>query len=68
MPTDLQKDYKCLHCGCEEFITQPNQYDVYVAEKGEIRFSHSEIIEDAIELYCRDCSETLSCHIDDIKI
>ncbi|TAE19912.1 MAG: hypothetical protein EAZ95_00755 [Bacteroidetes bacterium] len=68
MPTDQQKNYQCLHCGCKEFITQPNRYDIYVAEEGKVRFSHSEIIDNAIELYCRDCSEILSCSVDDIEM
>ena len=68
MPTKEQKDYKCPHCGSEEFITQPNRYDVYVAKEGKIRFSHSEIIDDAIELYCRECEEILKCDDNDIEM
>lgn len=53
------KKIKCKECGCQEFITQPNKYDVYEVEEGELVLQTSEIIDEEPILYCRECSEEL---------
>ena len=46
---------KCKVCGCDEFITNPNKYDIYKIINGKLEFQRSELIEDKIELFCREC-------------
>ena len=48
-----------MECGNNEFITEPNKYDIYKAEEGKLEFQKEEIIQEAIKLYCRECSEEL---------
>lgn len=54
------KKYKCLKCGCDEFITQLNRYDVFEAEGKKLVFKNTEWVDEKIELFCRDCSEKLA--------
>jgi hypothetical protein len=58
----------CPHCDGPEFISQLNQYDVYEynEEDGRVHFARSELIDDEVELSCRDCSEIMSFDGDDI--
>ena len=53
------KNLNCKECGNNEFITEPNKYDIYKAEEGKLEFQKEEIIQEAIKLYCRECSEEL---------
>jgi len=50
---------KCKVCGCNEFITNPNKYDTYKIINGKLEFQRSELIDDKIELFCRECSRKL---------
>jgi hypothetical protein len=52
------KRTKCA-CGCNEFITQLNQYDVYASDEDEERlvFWRSESTEEPLRFYCRDCGQ-----------
>lgn len=45
---------KC-ECGSDEFISEPNSYDVVIVEE-EIIIDHSEIIETP-KYYCRECGK-----------
>ena len=50
--------YVCPHCGDESFITKPNAYDVYDAVGDKLfRRQRPELIDDELELYCRECGE-----------
>ena len=50
----------CKECGGEEFISQPNQYDVFVwGEDDELIWSGNETIDAEMKLYCRDCGTKL---------
>lgn len=49
----------CNNCGGKEFISQMNQYDVYLFEDGELVFQDSELIDEKVELYCRYCGTKL---------
>lgn len=60
-------EYKCKICGCEEFISQPNRYDVFENRNGKLVFKESEQIDDALELFCRECSEKLEFDEDAIQ-
>lgn len=46
--------FKC-ECGSDEFISEPNSYDIVIVEE-EIRIDHSEIIETS-KYYCRECGK-----------
>jgi len=50
-------EYKCKKCGGEEFITQPNRYDVYKNHNGAVELQSSKFIDEPEILYCRECSE-----------
>lgn len=60
--------YKCKPCGCREFITKPNRYDIYISKGDVIAFSHSEYIDDKEAYYCRDCSEQLIIEDNNVKL
>jgi len=51
--------FKCEICNSEEFITKPNQYDVYKLVDGKLVFQNSEFVEQNIRLFCRECSEEI---------
>lgn len=53
------KDYICPNCGNDEYVSNPTQYDTFIVIEGKIHFQSSELINDEIELYCRECSEKL---------
>ena len=46
--------FKC-ECGSDEFISEPNSYDIVRVEE-EIIIDHSEIIETS-KYYCRECGK-----------
>jgi hypothetical protein len=48
-------EYKCKNCGCDEFITQPNKYDIYRIIDNEPVFQRKELISEKEELLCRNC-------------
>jgi len=51
----------CKECGGEEFISQPNQYDVFVpGEDDELIWVDSESIDEELKLFCRNCGTKLS--------
>lgn len=50
---------KCKYCGCTEFITQPNKYDVYEVVENKLEYISTENIDDSDVFYCRDCGEIL---------
>ena len=54
------KNLNCKECGNDEFITEPNKYDIYKANEGKLEFQKAEIIQETIKLYCRECSEELA--------
>lgn len=50
----LIKQHQCPECGFEEFITEPNQYDVLKFNSGRFEIEHSEFC-DEFKLFCREC-------------
>lgn len=62
-----KKKYKCKDCGCKEFISNPNQYDIFKNKDGKLIFIRTESFDDMLELFCRNCSEKLDFKIEDIK-
>ena len=49
--------YACPHCGSTEYITQPDAYSVFMAEGDRLFRSETELVDDPMVLYCRECSE-----------
>jgi hypothetical protein len=49
----------CPNCGCDEFITRLNSYDVYRIVDGKPEYQRSETTDEE-ELYCRECGEKLA--------
>ena len=47
-------------CGSTEFITVPNQYDVYEIVDGQLGYSHTEYVNDEFTLYCRECGQQIA--------
>jgi len=58
--------YKCENCGCKEFISQLNKYDIYEVRNNKIALIDSEHTDEKIILYCRDCSKALEFDENDI--
>jgi hypothetical protein len=54
----MEKNIKFCECGSIEFVTEPNQYDVY-----QIIDNNLELIETYstgdFRLFCRDCSKEI---------
>ncbi len=44
-------------CGSEEFVTQPNRYDVYQIIDGRLEYQRSESVDDGLTVYCRECGK-----------
>lgn len=59
--------YICKFCGCKEFISNPNRYDIFEAKEDKLCFIDSEYVEDDLILFCRDCSELLVFNEDDLE-
>ena len=47
---------KCLNCGCEEFVSELNQYDVMIFRDGEFQIIRSEYV-DSEKIFCRECGK-----------
>jgi len=59
-------EYICKECGCEEFVSNPSQYDIYEHENGKLIFRKSEFMDDELELFCRECSQKLVFNSKDV--
>jgi len=57
---------ECKSCGCSEFISQLNRYDIFKTEKGKIVYQNTENTDEELILYCRDCSEVFVYKNEDI--
>lgn len=53
------ENYRNCKCGSDEFITKPNQYDIYQIIDGKLEFIKSEFTWDEEKLYCRGCCKRL---------
>jgi predicted nucleic-acid-binding Zn-ribbon protein len=59
-------EYKCIKCGNDEFISQLNHYDIFTANGGKLEYIKTELTEEKIVLYCRNCSEPLQFFAGDL--
>ena len=55
----MEKRIKKCKCGSDEFVTNPNQYDVYQIVAGKLTRIETCFTADEIKLYCRECSKEL---------
>jgi hypothetical protein len=55
MKLSKSKKQKPCKCGSTTLTTEPNSYDVYEIINGKLEFQNTEIIDDKIKFYCRDC-------------
>jgi len=58
---------QCKICGCNEFCTKPNRYDIYESNQGILALVRSEYTTEGDKLYCRDCSNPLDINKNPIK-
>ncbi len=50
---------QCPKCGSEQFITEPNQYDVISFEDGNFNVIRSESTDDGYKVFCENCDEEI---------
>jgi hypothetical protein len=55
----MKKADKQCQCGSKEFITEPNSYDVYEVIDDKLEYQKTEMIEDEVKIYCRECGEEM---------
>jgi len=55
----MEKNIKPCECGCNEFITQLNQYDVYLINEGKLELVKTLNTNEDDKLYCRECGKIM---------
>lgn len=53
----MEKNIKPCQCGSTTLVTELNSYDVYEIIEGKLEFQNSELIDDEIKFYCRECGK-----------
>jgi DNA-directed RNA polymerase subunit RPC12/RpoP len=48
--------YNCPNCNSNEFITEPNQYDILVFSENGFETQTTETV-DEYKIFCRECSQ-----------
>ena len=61
------KQHQCPKCGCEEFVSELNQYDILRFEVGKFKVYHAEDIYDKIKIFCRECGAEINEQISEKK-
>ena len=56
----MNQKYNCPECGSNEFVTEPNQYDVLTFTKNGFQIESSEQV-DGSDIFCRECGEQVDC-------
>ena len=56
----MKKSVKPCKCGSIEFVTEPNQYDVYQIIDGKLELTETLFTECEIDLFCRECGELIN--------
>ena len=55
MSDDIAPKYRCSECGCDEFMSSLNGYDVFLAQDDALYYQRSESSDDLIEFFCMNC-------------
>ena len=55
----MSENNRCPNCDSEQFITEPNQYDVVNFESGNFNVLRSESTDDEHKVFCEECSEEI---------
>jgi len=53
----MEQNIRPCKCGSVEFVTEPNQYDVYKIIDNELELVKTYSTDDDFKLFCRECSE-----------
>jgi hypothetical protein len=53
----MELNIKPCKCGSVEFITKPNQYDVYQIIDKKLELTDTLSTEEELKLFCRECSK-----------
>lgn len=56
----MEKYIKPCECGSDEFVSKPNQYDIYQIIDGELVLINSKCLDEELLLFCRECSKKLN--------
>lgn len=51
-----QNDFRCLNCGSESFVSEPNRYDLLKFINGDFEVIKSEFTDNKFKIFCRECS------------
>lgn len=64
-----KEKYICQNCGNHEFVTKPNQFDLFSAEDGQLVFQETMLVEEdkKIELFCLECGSELEFDEEDLE-
>jgi len=54
-----EKIIKPCKCGFVEFVTEPNQYDVYQIIDNKLKLVETYPTDDDFKLFCRECSNKM---------
>jgi DNA-directed RNA polymerase subunit RPC12/RpoP len=54
----MSKKYKCPNCGSNEFVSEPNQYDIMIFTENGFETQTTETV-DEYKVFCRECSEEI---------
>lgn len=63
---DAKPKYACPQCGHTEFITSSNSYDRYLASNDELCWQSTEVSDQELQLYCRDCGERAPSEFEEV--
>lgn len=55
----MEKHTNPCKCGCTEFVSKPNRYDIYEIIDSKLKLTDSSFTEEEIKIFCRDCGKEL---------
>jgi hypothetical protein len=54
--------YQCPECGSEEFISEPNRYDVFEFQENDFVVTNSHFINE-YTFFCRECNQEINVEL-----
>jgi hypothetical protein len=63
----MPRRYKCPNCGSDEFITEPNRYDIMTFSIQGFQVIESATIDD-YKVFCRECSEEVDISLSSERV